>query len=248
MKTIRLLPIVILAASALLVLKVAGLVTGGGYVLMGTTQLAAQESTADEGPSEADLTAADIAARALFESVPFVQDGGTIPTRDFAAENSGEISNFAQDDTEQVILERLAARRAALDELARELDLRLAVIEAAEARIEERLGELAAIEDRINITMDEQEAREAEQFTGLVAMYENMRPADAAAIFNDLDMTVLLRVGQMMNPRKLGPIMAKMLPARAQELTVRMAMTDGSDQAGPDADNSFANLPQIVGQ
>lgn len=245
MKTIRLLPIVILAASALLVLKVAGLVTGGGYVLTGTTQLAAQEST--EGPSEADLAAADLAARALFESVPFVQDGGTIPTRDFTAENSGGIPSFSEDDTEQVILERLAARRAALDELARELDLRLAVVEAAETRIEERLGELAAIEDRINSTMDEQEAREAEQFTALVAMYENMRPADAATIFNDLDMTVLLRVGQMMNPRKLGPIMAKMLPVKAQELTVRMAMTEGSDQAGPVAD-SFASLPQIVGQ
>lgn len=245
MKTIRLLPIVILAASALLVLKVAGLVTGGGYVLSGTTQLAAQESA--EGVSDADLAAADLAARALFDSVPSVEDGGTIPTLDLASGNSGRVTSLEQDDTEQVILERLAERRAALDDLARELDLRLAVVEAAETRIEERLSELAGIEERINATMDAQEAREAEQFAGLITMYENMRPTDAATIFNDLDMAVLLRVGKMMNPRKLGPIMAKMLPAKAQDLTVRMAATDGADQMAP-ATDGFASLPQIVGQ
>jgi flagellar motility protein MotE (MotC chaperone) len=78
-------------------------------------------------------------------------------------------------------------------------------------------------------------------------MYENMRPADAATIFNDLDMVVLLRVSRSMNPRKLGPIMAKMLPEKAQVLTVRMASAEESAPIDV-IQGSFAHLPQIVGQ
>lgn len=245
MKTLRLLPIVVLAASALLVLKVTGLVTGGGYTLTGVSSLAAQESEAGE---DADLAAADLAARALFDGAPTpTVDGQPIPTMRFDSVGAGGPVALVEDDTERVILERLASRRAELDALAEELDLRLSMVEAAEARLEERMTELSAIEARINSTIDGQEARDAEQFAGLVAMYENMRPADAATIFNDLDMAVLLRVSRSMNPRKLGPIMAKMLPEKAQILTVRMASVEDAAPAAV-VEGSFAHLPQIVGE
>jgi flagellar motility protein MotE (MotC chaperone) len=78
-------------------------------------------------------------------------------------------------------------------------------------------------------------------------MYENMRASDAATIFNDLDRDVLVRVGKAMNPRKLGPIMAEMNTARAQELTVLLTQTGPTGPAEIVA-SDYANLPQIVGQ
>lgn len=251
MKTIRLLPIVVLAASALLVLKTVGLVTNGGYTLSGVTLAAAQEAEA-AGPleySEEQLAAAEAAAQAMFNATPrpTPTDQAEIPL--FEIDGQGEqapVAN-ASGDTERVILERLAERRAELDALASELQVRLAVIEAAEVRIEERMAELSQVEGRINAMLDAREAEEEAQFAGLVAMYESMRPADAATIFNDLEMAVLLRVSRAMNPRKLGPILAKMLPVRAQELTVRMAMADDALQQ-PATEDGFAHLPQIVGQ
>lgn len=238
---VRLLPIVVMAASALLVLKVGGLVTGGGYVLTGVSALSAQEQ-------QAELAAAELAARAMFESVSSATEGGVpVPTRDFNAQLQGLEGTIVDGSTEQVILERLAERRAELDALAQELEMRLSLVEVAEARIEEKLAELAAMESRINANMDAQDNRDTEQFAGLVSMYENMRPADAATIFNDLEMAVLLRVGRAMNPRKLGPIMAKMLPVRAQELTIRMAAADDTLTAAAPT-TGFDHLPQIVGQ
>ena len=50
-----------------------------------------------------------------------------------------------------------------------------------------------------------------------------------------------------MNPRKLGPIMAKMIPAKAQQLTVLLAQTGPEGPQEPTTPE-FANLPQIVGQ
>ena len=51
---------------------------------------------------------------------------------------------------------------------------------------------------------------ETGQFAGIVAMYETMKPKDAANIFNELDMEVLLRVAKTMSPRKMAPILAEM--------------------------------------
>ena len=56
MTKIRLLPVVVLAIAALLVLKTLGLVTNGGYVLtgMGVAQAAGASSGGDAGSTEAD--------------------------------------------------------------------------------------------------------------------------------------------------------------------------------------------------
>lgn len=54
-------------------------------------------------------------------------------------------------------------------------------------------------------------------------MYENMKPKEAARIFDKLDMTVLLGVVQQMKTRKMAPILAKMNSSVAQRLTVELA-------------------------
>lgn len=247
MRSIRLLPIVVMAASALLALKTLGIATGTGYTLGGLSVATAQEA-GGPGYSPEQVGAAEAAANALFESTP----APAAPFGDmtvFQQTNTGRPVPMPvmEEDTERAILERLAERRAELDALASELEMRLAVVEAAELRIEERLTELANIEGRINALVEAREAEEEGQFSGIVAMYESMRPADAAAIFNTLDTAVLTRVGAAMNPRKLGPILAKMAPARAQELTVLLANPEGN-AATHAAPQDFAHLPQIIGQ
>ena len=58
---------------------------------------------------------------------------------------------------------------------------------------------------------------------GLVKIYENMKPKNAARIFEELDMDTLLMVTESMGARRLAPIMAKMNPARATEITVELS-------------------------
>lgn len=228
MKSVRLLPIVVMAASALLALKTIGIMTGGGYVLSGMNAALAMDAGAAPTP---------------FEQLPSTStDPIDVEVR------GGEMVHEQASSTTDTLLQSLTNRRAELDALAAELEARAAVVEAAEVRIEERMAELSAMEARINATLNAQDSAEAEQFAAIVAMYEAMRPGDAAIIFNTLDVDVLTRVSRAMNPRKLGPILAEMVPQRAQDLTVRLAQGTAPAPQPVTVADPFSNLPQIVGQ
>lgn len=173
------------------------------------------------------------------DAVPLLIDGkgGSVPL----------LSTDAATETEQLLLQRLAARRDELQKYEDDLTLRSSIVDAAEKRIEERAVTLAALEAQISSLVDQREEMETGQFAGIVAMYETMKPKDAANIFNNLDMNVLLRVAKTMSPRKMAPILAVMDTARAQELTVEMAALADRPATEMNPDD-LAALPQIVGQ
>ncbi|MFC3705679.1 MotE family protein [Devosia honganensis] len=301
MTNIRLLPVVILAAAALLVLKTVGLATNGGYVLQGpgvalaataqpeTVSLPAEPTIEDASPTLADETPtleleqdAGRLDEVLEETfAPSGGEGGFNPvavnnacaprpaegtdaegllllpadcpppadaqpllvTPDGAVPlNAGEATV-----TERAVLERLAARRTELEGYEQELAMRASLVEAAERRIEERQATLQAIEDQIASLVEQRKQMEEGQFAAIVAMYETMKPRDAASIFNALDMEVLLRVTRMMSPRKMAPVLAEMDTKRAQELTVRLASAEADPLERMDPED-LAALPQIVGR
>jgi flagellar motility protein MotE (MotC chaperone) len=74
-------------------------------------------------------------------------------------------------------------------------------------------------------------------------MYENMKPRDAAKIFDRLEVAVLIEVASLINPRTMSEIMAQMSPDRAEQLTVELA---NRAQASPK--NEAAGLPKIEGR
>lgn len=149
-------------------------------------------------------------------------------------------------ETEQALLERLGERRSELEAYEQELAMRASLVTAAEQRIQQRQETLESIEAQIASLVEQRKEMEAGQFAAIVAMYETMKPKDAANIFNALDIDVLLRVAKMMSPRKMAPILAEMNTARAQELTVRLAANsvDPLETMSPD---DLAALPQIIG-
>ncbi|MEO5806872.1 hypothetical protein [Devosia sp.] len=173
------------------------------------------------------------------EGVPMeITDGGTVvPLTD---SDGGSL-------TEKILLERLAQRRTELDSYASQLDLRQSLVDAAEKRIDERAATLKQMQDQIGVLVDQKKDAETGQFAAIVTMYENMKPKEAAAIFNNLDMGVLLRVAQAMNPRKMAPVLAAMTSTRAQDLTVQMA-TSAATPAETMTPQDLSALPQIVGQ
>ncbi|QHI96504.1 hypothetical protein GT348_09100 (plasmid) [Aristophania vespae] len=67
---------------------------------------------------------------------------------------------------------------------------------------------------------EEKKKKAAEQeIERLAHVYEQMPPRDAAAVFNVLDMRVLVPVAQHMTPRKVSAVIGGMLPDRANILT-----------------------------
>ena len=71
--------------------------------------------------------------------------------------------------------------------------------------------------------LKEQDAQEKAKIKQLVAIYSNMKPLDAANIFNDLEMPVLLQVIKNMKERKVAPVIASMSREKARELTKELA-------------------------
>lgn len=142
---------------------------------------------------------------------------------------------------ERAILERLQDRRKELDSRARELDMRETLIKAAEKRLEAKVAEVKQIEAHIDTTKTKQGEAEAARLKGLIAMYETMKPKDAAKIFDRLDMKVLVDVASRIKPRQMAEIMAQMSPEIAERLTVEFA---SRDPIRPD----ISRLPKIEGQ
>jgi flagellar motility protein MotE (MotC chaperone) len=76
-------------------------------------------------------------------------------------------------------------------------------------------------------------------------MYENMKPRDAAKIFDRLDIGVLIEISSKIKPQQMADIMAQMSPDIAQRLTVELASrAQDVKQAG----NNPNDLPKIQGQ
>jgi flagellar motility protein MotE (MotC chaperone) len=145
---------------------------------------------------------------------------------------------------ERALLEHLQARRQELDARAREIEIRDNLLKEAERRLDARSSELKDLEARINAATQKKEEADAARLKGLIVMYENMKPKDAAKVFDRLDLKVLIDLASAMNPRRMSDIMAQMQPESAERLTVELA------NRGVGADKTMSNedLPKIEGK
>jgi flagellar motility protein MotE (MotC chaperone) len=144
---------------------------------------------------------------------------------------------------ERAVLESLGERRRELDKRAHDLEMRENLIKTAEKRIEARLAELKAQEGRVGEASSARDQAQAQQFKTLVTMYENMKPKEAARIFDRLEMSVLLDVATQMNPKKMSDVLAQMSAEAAERLTVEIAR-----RANASASASADALPKIEGR
>ncbi|HVZ52231.1 MAG TPA: flagellar protein FlbB [Pseudolabrys sp.] len=145
---------------------------------------------------------------------------------------------------ERAVLERLQDRRRELDARSRELDMRENLIKAAEKRLEAKVAELKDLESRVTTAVGTRDKVEAARFKGIVAMYENMKPKDAARIFDRLDLKVLIEVSTLMKPNKMSDVLAQMSSEAAERLTVELA-NRASGKPGPQNPDQ---LPKIEGK
>ena len=221
---VRLLPAVMVGAALLLTLKVTALVTGTSPLVQPVAASTAnEEGEAAEGEHGADAPAEGEAHGADSADKGAEPDEHTRPEVDLAA-RPGPMEAESKD-----VLEALAERRKALDVRQSEMEMREKLLAAAEARIDEKIVELKELKAQIDTVFQTEETKGDEKFKSLVKVYENMKPKDAAAVFEQLEMGVLLELLDRMNERKLAAILAAMDPARAQEVTVALA-TESEDR------------------
>ncbi len=138
-------------------------------------------------------------------------------------------------DSERALLLDLRARRTQMEAQEGLLSTRETVLAAAEKRMAERVEQLSALQVRLEALDGTRRERDDANWRGLVKTYETMRPRDAAAILNDMDLPVLLQVLDRMKEAKAAPVLAAMLPDRARSATAGLAAMRTRSTAPPDA-------------
>ncbi len=210
---LRLLPIVVFAGSALLVLKVLGFFLEGSYPI-GAVRVADAQQEEVKAVSEDGVKTPDV-----LPDPSGIRAVEVAPDPDMVME-SGVPTNSV---SELAVLNSLGNRRDALNQRERDLELREQVLEAAEARLNKKFQELKALETKINSDVQRNEKQAAQEIMDLVKIYESMKAKNAARIFNRLDLEIMLKVVRQMQPRKMADVLSQMDPEMAEQLTIALA-------------------------
>jgi flagellar motility protein MotE (MotC chaperone) len=217
----RLLPLTIGAAALLLSLRVADLWhnAGSAFAQSPKPEAAAAPAAPSAAPASAPASAAAAPAAA--------------PAAATARAEPGNIPEYT--DSELAVLQGLSSRREQIERRGTELDQREALLKAAEQRIEAKVQELKQLQSKMETLIrrydDEEEARKK----SLVKIFETMKPVEAARIFEQMDMPVLLDLIERMKERNAAPVLAQMHPARAKQVTGELAKRrqPAAGSAGP---------------
>jgi flagellar motility protein MotE (MotC chaperone) len=143
-------------------------------------------------------------------------------------------------DAEFGLLQNLAQRREDLDRQARDreqaLDLRDGLLKAAEKRLDDKIARLSELQASLDGLLKKYDSKTDAQLQSLVKTYEAMKPRDAARIWDELDMSVLIQLVEHMREQKAAPILAAMNPETAKRVTdelVHRRQLPRSDIPGP---------------
>lgn len=243
----RLLPVTIFVAALLLILKIAQGVEQGqtlfSSVFVASVEAQAEEDTDEEADDEvteeptedaAEPTEEEIAEKAAKAANGDDDDifGGflEVPDKKLSAEDliGNQLGGLRPDDrrfspVELQLLQQLSERRKELDAREEQVVLKENLLGQTEKRIDEKFQEMQTLKTELaDIILQYKEVEET-KIKSLVKIYENMKPKEAAEIFDQMEMPVLIMVIDKMSERKAAPIIANMDPKLAKELTVELA-------------------------
>ena len=143
---------------------------------------------------------------------------GKVQQAEFSKNALPSISN-----SELQLLKELSKRRQELDKIQESITVRDQVLKATENKIDQKMTDLKALQAQVQEIMKQYNEKEQGKIMSLVKIYENMKPREAAKIFDELEMPVLLEVVSHMKEIKVAPVIANMNPQRARELSIELA-------------------------
>ena len=143
--------------------------------------------------------------------------------------------------TELDLLQNLSKRRDELDQREKELEIKAKVLEATDKRIADKMNEMKTLKTELAGVLSQYNEKQDAQIKSLVKIYESMKPDEAAAIFNEMEMPILLEVIGKMSERKVAPVLANMSPKKARDVTQELA--EKRKKAIPAADVTSAAKP-----
>ncbi len=226
---IRLLPVMIFFAALTLTLKLGTLWHGVDGIV--SPSFAQEAKDADKSRKQGEADSAGKEKKAPGDGEPEITDlaasadDAKTPDRKSGMDSRANswFDPAVVTDAELQVLQNLSERRKQIEEQERNHEMRKGLLKATEQRIDAKIAELKGIKDTIAGLLKQHQKQTDRKMKSLVKIYENMKPKDAARIFEQLDMAILLEMVERMREAKTAPIMANMNPSKAKAVTAAMA-------------------------
>ena len=238
---IRLLPLVIVVASIVLMLTMKETANDLGFFV---ASAAAEEKPAEplqnakqpeakpdnqagaEHAVEKKIDEKSTATKPHSTELPDPLAGGNTAKKEPHKDNY-DVTEFSE--SELGLLQSLRLRREELAKKEAAFQQKERVLEGMDQRMQMKINELNDIKISLENIKQEIDAKsekfkknEDAQIKELVRVYEKMKPKDAAQIFNNLNLTILLDVVKGMQESKLALVLAAMEPKKATEVTTAL--------------------------
>ena len=127
------------------------------------------------------------------------------------------------DDEVGLILAAVLKRENAIEDQERKLAERAASLDFAEKTIRENLTALKQAEDSLAATIATAETASEDDLARLTAVYENMKPKDAALLFEEMAPEFAAGFIARMRPDSAAPVMTGLAPQTAYSISVILA-------------------------
>ncbi|WP_293676306.1 hypothetical protein [uncultured Phenylobacterium sp.] len=139
------------------------------------------------------------------------------------------------------VLQSLGARRGQLDARENSFSTQLALMAAAEAKVDAKIRALNGLKGEVKNLLVQTNSKEAAEVDRLVKVFEGMKAKDAAPRMVVLDDSVRIPIAAKMKERELSAIIAQMPAAEAKRLTESLARRFGAAQAAAVMADQLAN-------
>lgn len=227
---LRLLPVLIIGAGVMLSVRVNDIRKGflEGASLRVANELQAQQPE-PKAPTAQPAQTAQLAQTAQAPATAPAPAAASSPAPASAAKAppppppGGTSDPGTLSQTEMDVLQKLTERRNTIDAREKDVERREAMLKAAEDQIERKLSEMRTLQNTIEGLLRQYNDQEDNKMRSLVKIYENMKPKEAAKIFEQLDMPIMLEVVERMKEQKVAPILAEMDPSKARAVTSELA-------------------------
>jgi flagellar motility protein MotE (MotC chaperone) len=220
MKMPRLMPLVAIAAGGVFAINA----VENGPGIIGAARSFAEGVAAKHGDAKAaTAVAADASATAPLDAAQVV----AAKPAPICAESPAQLAKDAGlSPAELQVIQSLGARRGELDEREQGLDTQLALIQAAEVKVDARIATMNQLKADMQALVGQVDTKQQAEVDSLVKVYETMinaKPQDAADRFVLLSDAVRLPIAAKMKERLLSQMLAKMPPPEAKRLTESLA-------------------------
>ena len=244
----RILPLVGVAIGGVLALNaLAGardlpsLLTGARAFAEDTVKPAKGQTPKAKAADPAKAAAAAEAPTGQPQDAAAVLPAPSITPRAVCAPTAAELAKQAGlSPAELQVLQSLGQRRGQLDQRESDFSTQLALIAAAEAKLDAKMRAMNGLKGEVQGLLNQTNAREAAEIDRLVKVFEGMKAKDAAPRMVLLDDSVRLPIAAKMKERALSAIIAQMPAPEAKRLTESLARRFSDAQAAAAKANAVA--------